>query len=217
MMKKMYARTKWLQWAAVGLSLWLLADVSHDVWTAANPVASHGPYLWICGLLMADFVGLWLVAADRRTFLRRHWPLLIVSLPLSWIAEGLWADAHPGVYHALRFLPLVRGLFSLYVIVSWWVNNLRGMMLLTYGFVSIAVVYYASLLFYCYERGVNPAVGDYADALWWAAMNFTTIGSNIVAVSLTGKVLGVVMGFCGMMMLPVFTAFYVGVTQTRRP
>jgi hypothetical protein len=81
---------------------------------------------------------------------------------------------------------------------------------MTYLFASLCVVYFSSLLFFDYEYGVNPAVGDYADALWWAAMNFTTIGSNIIAASVPGKVLGVLMGFCGMMMLPVFTAFFIG-------
>jgi hypothetical protein len=205
--------TKFLQFCSLWLSLWLLVNVSSDVLMGLNPVASRSSYLLICGLLLADFCGLWFCAADKRRFFRTQWPLLVVSLPLSLGAEWLLAEAHPGVYHALRFLPLVRGFFSLYVIVSWWVNSLRGRMLLTYLFVSACVVYYSSLLFYCYEHGLNPAVGDYADALWWAAMNFTTIGSNIIAASVPGKVLGVLMGFCGMMMLPVFTAFFVGATN----
>lgn len=208
--------TKFLQFAAVGLSLWLLASVSIDVVQGVAPQASRGSYLTVCILLLADFVGLWLGAVNKCDFFRRYWPLLIVSLPLSLLAEWLWAEAHPGVYHALRFLPLVRGLFSLYVIVSWIVNSIRGRMLLIYLLVSVCVVYYSSLLFFVYEHHLNPAVGDYADALWWAAMNFTTIGSNIIAASVPGKVLGVLMGFCGMMMLPVFTAFFVGVTNPKK-
>jgi hypothetical protein len=149
-------------------------------------------------------------APDKRTFWRRQWPLLVVSLPLSLVAEWLLEPAHPGLYHAARFLPLIRGFFSMYVILGWWIQSVRGRVLTTYLFASLCVVYFSSLLFFDYEHGVNPAVGDYADALWWAAMNFTTIGSNIIAASVPGKVLGVLMGFCGMMMLPVFTAFFIG-------
>jgi hypothetical protein len=208
--------TRLLQLFSLLLSLWLLATVSRDVFWGIDPLASRTSYLVICGLLMANLVGLRGCAHDGRDFWRRNWPLLVVSLPLSWVAEWWFEPTHPGVYHALRFLPLVRGFFSMYVIVGWWIAGVRGRMLLTYLFVSACVVYFSSLLFYIYEHGANPAVGDYADAVWWAAMNFTTIGSNIIAVSVPGKVLGVVMGFCGMMMLPVFTAFFVGVMGRER-
>jgi hypothetical protein len=202
--------TRLLQFLSLVLSLWLLSTISYDVFYGVNPLESRTAYLAVCVLLLADFLGLLACAPDKRTFWRRQWPLLVVSLPLSLVAEWLLEPAHPGLYHAARFLPLIRGFFSMYVILGWWIQSVRGRVLTTYLFASLCVVYFSSLLFFDYEHGVNPAVGDYADALWWAAMNFTTIGSNIIAASVPGKVLGVLMGFCGMMMLPVFTAFFIG-------
>lgn len=202
--------TRLLQFLSLVLSLWLLSTISYDVFYGVNPLDSRVAYLVVCVLLLADFLGLLACAPDKRAFWRRQWPLLVVSLPLSLVAEWLLEPAHPGLYHAVRFLPLIRGFFSMYVILGWWIQSIRGRVLMTYLFASLCVVYFSSLLFFDYEHGVNPAVGDYADALWWAAMNFTTIGSNIIAASVPGKVLGVLMGFCGMMMLPVFTAFFIG-------
>jgi hypothetical protein len=202
--------TRLLQFLSLVLSLWLLSTISYDVFCGVNPLESRAAYLAVCVLLLADFLGLLACASDKRTFWRRQWPLLVVSLPLSLVAEWLLEPAHQGLYHAVRFLPLIRGFFSIYVILGWWIQSIRGRVLMTYLFASLCVVYFSSLLFFDYEYGVNPAVGDYADALWWAAMNFTTIGSNIIAASVPGKVLGVLMGFCGMMMLPVFTAFFIG-------
>ncbi len=207
--------TRILHLSALLLSIWLLISVSYDVLHHVDYWASRGWYLLICALLLGDFLLLWRNAPDKRCFWRSQWPLLIVSLPLSLVADLLLEPRHPEFYHLLRFLPLIRGFFSLYVIIGWWVSSLRGQMLLTYLFVSACVVYYTSLLFYNCELKYNPAVNDYADALWWASMNFTTIGSNIIAVSVVGKVLGVLMGFCGMMMLPVFTAFYMSVLNRR--
>lgn len=195
------------------LSLWLLVTISADIFSDTDPLSAHATYIITCLLLSVDFFLLWAAEspASRRTYFRRNWPLLLASLPLLLGVDLLLHPIDAQLYHILRILPLVRGGCSLYVILGWWTRRVHHRMLLTYLFVSACVVYFSSLMFYNFEWGINPAVHDYADALWWAAMNFTTIGSNIIAVSLVGKILGVVMGFCGMMMLPVFTAFYSGI------
>lgn len=198
------------------LSLWLLVTISADVFSDIDPLASHTTYIVTCILLLVDFFLMLSLASDKRRFWRRYWPLFIVSLPLLLFADWILYPIDPQLYHVLRILPLIRGFFSLYIIVGWWIHSIRGRMLLTYLFVSACVVYFSSIIFYNFEWGVNPVVRDYADALWWAAMNFTTIGSNIIAASLVGKILGVIMGFCGMMMLPVFTAFFMGVMAPAR-
>lgn len=198
------------------LSLWLLVTISADIFSDIDPLAAHTTYIVTCLLLLIDFFLMLSFASDKGKFWRRNWPLFVVSLPLLLFADWIFDPIDPQLYHVLRILPLIRGFFSLYIIVGWWIHGIRGRMLLTYLFVSACIVYFSSLIFYNFEWGVNPVVHDYADALWWAAMNFTTIGSNIIAASLVGKILGVVMGFCGMMVLPVFTAFFMGVMAPAR-
>ena len=61
----------------------------------------------------------------------------------------------------------------------------------------MATVYFASLIFFVLEHKVNPMVTDYWSALWWAFMDVTTVGSNIYAVTPTGKILSVVLAALG--------------------
>lgn len=71
----------------------------------------------------------------------------------------------------------------------------------------IATIYFASLAFYMFEHGVNNLVDEYSDALWWACMDATTVGSDIVAITPLGRVLSVMLAAFGMMMFPIFTVY----------
>ena len=77
----------------------------------------------------------------------------------------------------------------------------------------LATVYFASLAFFVLEHKVNPLVTDYGDALWWAFMDVTTVGSNIVAMTTTGRVLSVLLAALGMMMFPIFTVYVTNLIQ----
>ena len=77
----------------------------------------------------------------------------------------------------------------------------------------MATVYFASLIFFVLEHKVNPMVTDYWSALWWAFMDVTTVGSNIYAVTPTGKILSVVLAALGMMMFPIFTVYVTSLVQ----
>ena len=87
---------------------------------------------------------------------------------------------------------------------------------MTYLVTLIATVYFSSLVFYVFEHGVNSGVKNYDDALWWAAMDVTTIGSNIVAVTPVGRVLSVILAVVGIMMFPVFTVYVTSLINQRR-
>ena len=64
------------------------------------------------------------------------------------------------------------------------------------------------------EHKVNPEVKDYSDALWWAFMDVTTVGSNIIAVTPTGRILSVLLAALGMMMFPIFTVYVTSLVQS---
>ena len=65
------------------------------------------------------------------------------------------------------------------------------------------------------EHGPNPLVKGYGDALWWAFMDVTTVGSNIIAVTATGRVLSVLLAALGMMMFPIFTVYVTSLVERR--
>ena len=77
----------------------------------------------------------------------------------------------------------------------------------------LATVYFSSLIFFVIEHKVNPQVTGYDDALWWAFMDVTTVGSNIYAVTPTGRILSVLLAALGMMMFPIFTVYVTSLVQ----
>ena len=80
----------------------------------------------------------------------------------------------------------------------------------------LAMVYFSSLIFFVIEQKVNPEVKDYNDALWWAFMDVTTVGSNIIAITPTGRILSVLLAALGMMMFPIFTVYVTSLAYNRQ-
>ena len=115
----------------------------------------------------------------------------------------------------IRFIPLVRGGYALAIVVGWLTYNRASGLFISYLTMLLATVYFASLAFFVVELKVNPLVKDYTDALWWAFMDVTTVGSNIIAVTPIGRVLSVVLAALGMMMFPIFTVYITSIIERR--
>ena len=90
----------------------------------------------------------------------------------------------------LRFIPLVRGGYAMAIVVGWLTYNRASGLFVSYLTMLLATVYFSSLAFYVMEHGPNPLVKGYGDALWWAFMDVTTVGSNIIAVTPTVRTAG---------------------------
>lgn len=93
------------------------------------------------------------------------------------------------------------------IVVSWFTYNKATGLFISYLVTLLFTIYFSSLAFFLFEKGVNPGVKTYGDAVWWAFMDATTVGSNIVAVTTVGKVLSVLLAAIGMMMFPIFTVY----------
>ena len=115
----------------------------------------------------------------------------------------------------LRFVPLVRGGYAMAIVVGWLTYNKASSLFVSYLTMLLATVYFASLAFFVLEHKVNPLVVGYGDALWWAFMDVTTVGSNIIAVTVTGRVLSVLLAALGMMMFPIFTVYMTSLIQKK--
>ena len=89
-------------------------------------------------------------------------------------------------------------------------------LLVSYILIILSLTYFASLVFFMVERSVNPSVSTFGDAVWWAFMNVTTVGSNIFAKTVTGEVLSVVLAAAGMMLFPIFTVYITDKFQSRK-
>ena len=76
-----------------------------------------------------------------------------------------------------------------------------------YVLTIVGVTYLAALMFYDYEIDVNDELRNFGNALWWSAMNATTVGSSIIPVTIAGKFLSVLLPVIGMMFFPIFTIY----------
>ncbi len=204
------ATTKALHLVVLLLSSWLVVTLSIDTFRQV-PFAERDCFtrmqLWVCLFFIFDFVVQWALAPNRWRYLSRHFIFLLVSIPyvelFSWFQVACSAE----LSYFLRLVPFVRSGYALAIVVDWVAHNRVSTLFFTYLVLLLATVYFSSLLFLEWERPANPLVAHYADALWWAFMDVTTVGSNIYATTAVGKILSVVLAALGMMMFPIFTVY----------
>jgi voltage-gated potassium channel len=66
-------------------------------------------------------------------------------------------------------------------------------------------------------RLVDPNIGTFGDALWWAVSTVTTVGyGDVVPTSTAGRVAGTVLMLTGIALIPVITSVVVAVLVERR-
>lgn len=169
-------------------------------------------------VFLFDFVLEFFLSKDKLRYLRTHFIFLLVAIPYQNIIEYYHIITSPELSYFLRFVPLVRGGYALAIVVGWLSYNKASGLFVSYLTMLLATVYFSSLIFFVLEHKVNPLVANYGDALWWAFMDVTTVGSNISAITVTGRVLSVVLAALGMMMFPIFTVYVTSLVQkvTRR-
>ena len=171
---------------------------------------------WICLFFLLDFAVEMLYARRRWRYLATHFIFLLVSIPYLYIIYRLQLHLDPMAAYLVQFIPLVRGGYALAVVVGWFTYNKVTGIFVTYLVTLLAMVYFGSLVFYMFEANVNPDVGSYQDALWWACMDTTTVGSDIYAITPVGRVVSVVLAALGMMMFPIFTVFITSLIKSHR-
>lgn len=198
------------------MSLFLIISISIDTFKNI-PFITQGSYLkiqfWICIFFLFDFILEFFLSKEKLHYLKTHLLFLIVSIPYLNIIDYYHVTFSPEISYFLRFIPLVRGGYALAIVVGWLTNNRASSLFVSYITMLMATVYFSSLIFFVQEHKVNDMVHQYSDALWWAFMDVTTVGSNIYAVTPTGKVLSVVLAALGMMMFPIFTVYVTSLVQ----
>lgn len=198
------------------LSLFLVISISIDTFKNIQ-FYTQTSYLkiqlWICLFFLFDFFLEFFLAKDKLRYFRTHFIFLLVAIPYQNIISYFHWQFSEEVMYFIRFIPLVRGGYALAIVVGWLSYNKASGLFISYVTMLLATVYFSSLIFYVLEHKVNTGVKDYWDALWWAFMDVTTVGSNIIAVTPTGRVLSVVLAALGMMMFPIFTVYVTSLVQ----
>lgn len=199
-------------WIVLALSLALIVFISYDTF-AGIPFLQNKTYMsfqfWVCMVFMADFILELSTSMDRRRYVATHIFFLLISIPYLNIFQmtGMLTEITAQQLYFLRFIPLVRGAYSLAMVVGALSSNRALNIITSYAAILLSIIYFLSLIFYEQEKPVNSDVSEYWDALWWALMNVTTIGCDINPMTVAGQVCAVVLAASGMMMLPLFTVY----------
>lgn len=203
----------------LALSVFLIVNISID--TFRGQIFYDEPSFvrlqtWICAFFMLDFFVEMLYAERKWHYILTHFVFFLVSIPYIFIIYKLHLTLSPEAVYLVQYIPLVRGGYALAVVVSWFAYNRVTGIFITYVVTLLAMVYFGSLVFFSFEEPTNPDVTVYQDALWWACMDTTTVGSNIYAITPVGRVVSVVLAALGMMMFPIFTVYITSVIQNYR-
>lgn len=202
--------TGWMNFGVIALSIVLIVWISIDTFESQNLLQDYR-YMhfqfWVCIFFVADFfVGL-IFAADRVRYFRRRIIFLLLSIPYVNIISWLNIDLSHDAAYFVRFIPLARGALAMSIVLGYLSSNPVSSLFLSYLSIIVMVTYFCSLIFYQRESGLNPEVNTYWTALWWSAMNMTTVGCDISPVTVAGKIIAVILPMCGMVIFPLFTVY----------
>ena len=192
------------------LSLGLIVFISIDTFQGINFLENHyymTYQLWVCVIFVIYFFVEYAIADDKWRYIKHRWFFLLLSIPYLNIISLFQINFSPEELYFIRFIPLARGALALSLIIGYMTTNRISSLFLSYIVIMLSVIYFASLIFLEREQPVNNLVPNYGAALWWALMDATTIGSYIYPVTVTGKILAVVLAALGMMMFPLFTVY----------
>lgn len=72
---------------------------------------------------------------------------------------------------------------------------------------SLVMVF--AVIFYFAEKKDNPNVTDFLSAIWWSFSTATTVGyGDITAVTVPGKIIGIILMLVGLAIFAVYTALF---------
>lgn len=195
---------------AVLLSFGLIAIISWDIYKAHNFLENnfYMKYQFIvCLIFLAEYVFRFFITIDKLKFFFITLPFVLIAIPYLNLIQYYGYYVSPETMHYLRFVPIIRGLVALIVLVNFVSKNIATTLFASYVLVIVPFVYMSGLFFYVAENGLNPGIKNFWYALWWAGMNVTTIGCNINPITATGMILGFLLSLLGIIMLPIFTVY----------
>ncbi|MCH5326514.1 MAG: two pore domain potassium channel family protein [Duncaniella sp.] len=170
--------------------------------------------LLVCVFFILDFfVGL-TFSPDKWSFFRRRFLFLLLSIPYLNIIHLMDIHLSHDAIYFVRFIPLARGALALSIVMGYLSGNAITSLFMSYLSIMVMVCYFCSLIFFQREAGVNPQVNTYWTALWWSAMNMSTVGCNISPVTAAGKIIAVILPVCGMIIFPLFTVYLTNYVST---
>lgn len=199
-----------MNFIVLALSVLLIVWISIDTFNRTDLLTSHS-YMtfqfWVCIVFILDFFVELSFSDDKGRFFRHRLLFLLLSIPYLNIISMLNMHLSSEALYFIRFVPLARGALALAIVIGYVSSNAITSLFISYLSIMVLVGYFCSLIFYQREAGINPDVDTYWTALWWSAMNMTTVGCSIAPMTVAGKIVAVVLPVCGMVVFPLFTVY----------
>jgi voltage-gated potassium channel len=154
--------------------------------------------LFLTGLFVLEFGSRILAARSRLDYLKGHWIDVIALAPPIRIARPL---------RLLRLLRLVRAFAGIYR-AGLHVHGLarhKGFAWLLLAWFGVMAV--CSAWLYIAEHGINKAVDNPFDALWWGVVTLTTVGyGDVTPVTTEGRIAAMALMLLGIGLFGAITA-----------
>lgn len=192
------------------LSLGLIAFISWCTFKGIDYLENNlymSYQLLVCLFFLLEYFYRLAISRHKTRFIILAMPFLLISIPYLNIIEHY----HIGINHELLvflcFIPIVRGLVALVMVVSFLAHRLVTTVCVSYVLLLLPTVYMCALIFYVAEKDINNGIVNFWYALWWAGMNITTIGCDINPMTGTGMIISFFLSLLGIIMLPLFTVY----------
>ncbi len=165
--------------------------------------------------LVSFFVGLSEAKSPRR-YVVRNLAFLILSVPYLNIMTWFTPELDRTTFMLAGASPVLRSLLAISIILRWTIRgNSAKRLFYAYTLAVCLFAHLSALLLYDIEYGVNPALTNFGDAVWWAWMGISTAGAQLVPISGVGRALGAILPMMGMMILPIFTGYILSIEKQR--
>lgn len=190
---------------ALAVAFVLLGFVPHWLHFGPGALSLVNRIDWaITALFALEFAMRFGVASSRKQYVKEHWLDLVAIIPFFRIFR---VARLARVARLLRLLILIRFFRDLDTTYFHLKGIGRQLGFFKFLIATAAVVATAAEIALAAERSVNPLMATYPDALWWAVVTVATVGyGDVVPVTLTGRLAGVVIIVGGFIMWTLFIA-----------
>jgi voltage-gated potassium channel len=175
--------------------------------TNTNPGASQVRIydildIFIALIFLAEWVYRYLVAPNRKQFVKNYWWELLASIPITnSVTQVLRA------LRVLRVLRIVRLATRLRQVSDFSQTLSKHSYVIQILLVFLSLTFVASLLFDTFERGINPNVHSTWDSFWWGMSTATTVAyGDISPVTTGGRIVALFLALFGLGTLGALTA-----------
>lgn len=165
--------------------------------------------LWtIYAVFVFDFVTRFLIAPSKVAFLQDNWlSALSLALPALRPLQALRGLRGLRGLRAARSLSLVRLLGGINRGIRVLRRVTRGERFAYFSALSVAVILLSAAGAYYFERGATDSnIRTFGDALWWSSTLVTTVNAEKYAVTIEGRIIGILVRLFALSVFGLLTA-----------